>query len=54
MRVLSSEIATGLANARSPGSAKFANTHPGTEKAGKCPAAAQGRGGGGKGEGDFL
>ena len=51
MRVKSSQIASGLANARSPGSAKFANAHlpPQTKKAGKCPAVARGLERGGKG-----
>ena len=38
MRVKSSGVAPGLANARPPGSAKFANTPPpGLKKASKCP-----------------
>ena len=45
MRVKSSGLAPGLANARPPGSAKFANAPtPGTDKAGKCPAVARGEG----------
>ena len=36
-------IVPGLANARSPGSATFANAPPpGTDKAGKCPEVARG------------
>ena len=48
MRVKSSGLARGLANARAPGSATFANAPrpPGTDKAGKCPAVARGGGGG--------
>ena len=47
MRVKSSGMDRGLANARPPGSAKFANAPPpGTDKASKCPAVAWGRGGG--------
>ena len=43
MRVKSSGMAPGLANARPPGSAKFANAlPPETDKAGKCPAVAWG------------
>ena len=43
MRVKSSVVAPGLANARPPDSAKFANAPiPGTDKAGKCPAVARG------------
>ena len=46
MRVKSSGMARGLANARPQGSAKFANAPPpGTDKAGKCPAVARGGGG---------
>ena len=45
MRVRSSGIALRLANARRPGSVKFANAPPsGTDKAGKGPAVARGRG----------
>ena len=41
MRVKSSGLARGLANARPPGSATFAKAPtPGTDKAGKCPAVA--------------
>ena len=48
MRVKSSGVAPWLANARSPGSAKFATVSPpGTNKAGKCPTIARRRGGGG-------
>ena len=50
MRVQSSGMAPGLANARPLGSAKFANAQcptPGTDQEGKCPAVA--RGGGGRG-----
>ena len=47
MRVKRSGLAPGLANARSPGGAKFANApSQGGDKAGKCPAVARGRGGG--------
>ena len=47
MRVKTSGMARGLANARPQGSAKFANASPpGTDKAGKCPAVARGGGGG--------
>ena len=43
VRVKSSGMARGLANARPPGSTKFANAPaPGTDKAGKCPAIARG------------
>ena len=50
MRVKSSGMDRGLANARPPGSAKFANAPPpGTDKASKCPAVAWGKGGGGTG-----
>ena len=46
--VKSSGLAPGLANARPPGSATFANTPPpGTDKVGKCPTVALGVGGGG-------
>ena len=46
-RVKSSLAAPGLANARSPDSAKFVNAPPpGTDKAGKCLAVAWGGGGG--------
>ena len=45
MPVKSSGVARGLANARPPGSATFANAPtPGTDKAGKCPAVARGGG----------
>ena len=45
-RVKSSLAAPGLANARSPDSAKFVNAPPpGTDKAGKCLAVAWGGGG---------
>ena len=50
MRVKSSRMAPGLANARPPGSGKFANAQcptPGTDKEGKCPAVARRGGGGG-------
>ena len=41
--VKSLELAPGLANARPPGSAKFANgPPPGADKAGKCPEVARG------------
>ena len=44
--VKSLELAPGLANARTPGSAKFANAPlPGADKAGKCPEVARGGGG---------
>ena len=51
MGVKSLGMALGLANARPPGSAKFANAPPPgrtprTDKAGKCPAVARGEGGG--------
>ena len=36
----------GLANARPPGSAKFTNPPPETDKVGKCPAVAPGAGAG--------
>ena len=39
-------MAPGSANARPPGSAKFERPHPGTDKAGKCPAVARGGGAG--------
>ena len=43
VRVKSSGMARGLANARPLGSTKFANAPaPGTDKAGKCPAVAWG------------
>ena len=49
MPVKSSGVARGLANARQPGSATFANAPtPGTDKAGKCPAVARGGGGAGR------
>ena len=44
VRVKCSGLAPGLANVRPPGSAKFANATPGTDKADKCAA-----GGGGMG-----
>ena len=41
--VKSLELAPGLANARPPGSAKFANgPPPEADKAGKCPEVARG------------
>ena len=43
MRVKSSGMARGLANAPPPGSAKSTNA-PGTDKAGKYPAVARGGG----------
>ena len=47
-RVKSWLVAPGLANARSPDSAKFVNTPPpGTDKAGKCPTVVWGGGGAG-------
>ena len=51
MRVKSSQIAPGLANARPPGSAKFGKCPPPpqTKKAGKWPAVARGLEGGGEG-----
>ena len=46
MRVKSSGMARGLANARPPGSAKFANAPPpGLTRLKKCPAVARGGGG---------
>ena len=36
----------GLANVQPPGSAKFTNPLPGTDKVGKCPAVAPGAGAG--------
>ena len=46
MRVISSGLAQGLANARPPGNATLANAPPpGTDKEGKCPAVARGGGG---------